>query len=62
MPMLFKAMITVLNPMTGESRQKPFQFDPDAMTQQKWNGAYPRFNEMVQELITAAATSEPEKV
>jgi hypothetical protein len=60
--MLFRGVVVVENPMTGESRVKRFQFDPELMTQTKWNNRYPDFNAMVQELVTAATLSEPPTV
>lgn len=59
---MYRADLIVINPLTGESRVKVFAFDPTTMTPAKWANAYARFQAMFQDLITAAATSEPEKI
>jgi hypothetical protein len=56
---VYRIILRVVNPMTTESRTLDYQFDPASMTQAKWDGAYAAVQAKINELTTAAPTSEP---
>lgn len=56
---MYRAVISIENPLTGEARLLKFKFDPAALTQQKWGAAFPQVQAVITELQSAAATSEP---
>jgi hypothetical protein len=57
---MFKIDLTITNPMTGETRNLRYQFDPATMAQAKWTAAYPTVQTAIDALVTAA-TNEPPK-
>jgi hypothetical protein len=51
--------LNIRNPLTGEARRLFYQIDSAAMTQAKWNGAYPVVKGKIDELVAAAQATEP---
>lgn len=58
---MFKIDLTIMNPMTGETRNLRYQFDPATMSQAKWSAAYPTVQTVIDALATSATTTEPPK-
>ena len=56
---MYRATISIENPLTGETRLLKFKFDPAAITQAKWTAAYPQVAAQITELVAAGAASEP---
>lgn len=57
---VYRAVLSIENPLTGEARLLKFKFDPASLTLAKWSAAYPQIQAKVDELVAAAATSEPQ--
>lgn len=56
---MYKIRLTIENPMTGEARVITKQFDPDTMTQTKWNNAYPSVKAEMDALKVESLPNEP---
>lgn len=56
---MYRITLTILNPLTGESRVITKQYDPATMTQTKWNNAYTQVKAEMDALVTASQPNEP---
>lgn len=52
--------LTIRNPITNETRVITKQFDPAAMTQNKWNGAFNSVKASMDELVSVSTPNEPQ--
>lgn len=56
---MYRITLTMENPITGDRTAKIYQFDPDLLTQTKWNNAYPSVKADLDALVASSTPKEP---
>lgn len=56
---MYRITLTMENPITGDRKAMIYQFDPDLLTQTKWNAAFPDVRAELDALIASSTPKEP---
>lgn len=55
---MYRIILTIINPQTGDSKVIEKQFDPALMSQAKWTAAYPAVKVEIDALVAESTPKE----